>query len=341
MRQIKFGFKGALICFVLIAVLIVTTFFSFMPTKAYAMDSGSGVNELYEVTASSLNVRSFPNTNCKVLGSYQRGSKVTGEMLTSNWLKISYNGKTAYLSGDYLRLVKSSNTDKSSSATKDISSDVRYKTTSGLNVRKGPDTSYAKIGLLSCNQVINPVGITDNNWYKINYNGQMGYVCGDYVTTYTPILNSDGFTDDPADYIIVINSRNCTLNVYYQNSLWHEFSCATGKSSTPTPQGCFSVANKYVNPAWKNIAGGASNNPLGKRWMGLSVPGTGGGTYGIHGNSNEDSIGTHASAGCVRMHNDEVEELYPIIPIGTTVIIQDTDDDDITIAANYGFTLTR
>jgi len=52
--------------------------------------------------------------------------------------------------------------------------------------------------------------------------------------------------------------------------------------------------------------------------MGLDKP-----AYGIHGTIEPKSIGTQASEGCIRMLNEEVEELYSIVPVGTKVIIED------------------
>lgn len=89
---------------------------------------------------------------------------------------------------------------------------------------------------------------------------------------------------------------------------------AVGKPSTPTPLGLYKVVNKVVNP------GGM----LGTRWMGLNVPG---GNYGIHGNNNPSSIGTFVSHGCIRMYNNDVEEIFPLISIETPVIITDAGGD--------------
>jgi hypothetical protein len=58
--------------------------------------------------------------------------------------------------------------------------------------------------------------------------------------------------------------------------------------------------------------------PFGTRWMKLNVPWGG---YGIHGTDNPSSIGTAASHGCVRMYNEDVNELYDIVPLGTPVQI--------------------
>ena len=68
--------------------------------------------------------------------------------------------------------------------------------------------------------------------------------------------------------------------------------------------------------------------------MGLSIKG--GGTYGIHGNSNIDSIGTYASLGCIRMFNKDVEYLYDLIPMGTPVWIgNETILNDLGVLFNF------
>ncbi|MCQ2560053.1 MAG: L,D-transpeptidase, partial [Clostridia bacterium] len=66
---------------------------------------------------------------------------------------------------------------------------------------------------------------------------------------------------------------------------------------------------------------GDPNNPLGPRWLGIEYGG--GYLYGIHGTNDPSSIGTNASAGCVRMNNSDVIGLYDIIPYGTQVVIQE------------------
>lgn len=56
------------------------------------------------------------------------------------------------------------------------------------------------------------------------------------------------------------------------------------------------------------------HNPVGSRWMGLSIRG-----YGIHGTNEPNSIGKAASHGCIRMARADLEELYPQVAVGDTV----------------------
>ncbi|TCS92348.1 SH3 domain-containing protein [Hazenella coriacea] len=78
---------------------------------------------------------------------------------------------------------------------------------------------------------------------------------------------------------------------------------------------------KINKPGWKNIPGGDPRNPLGDKWLGITVNSDKGRTYGIHGTNNPSSIGSHASSGCIRMGKENLNELYSLIPEGTPVWI--------------------
>jgi lipoprotein-anchoring transpeptidase ErfK/SrfK len=125
------------------------------------------------------------------------------------------------------------------------------------------------------------------------------------------------------DLEIVIKLDKNQLTLYKNKKAIKTMNIATGKDSL-TPRGTFTVITKLVNPEYtpKKIPGGDPNNPLGTRWLGLDVPGTSGRTFGIHGTSNPDSIGKYVTKGCIRLHNEEIEKLFEIVPIGTKVIIE-------------------
>jgi len=120
---------------------------------------------------------------------------------------------------------------------------------------------------------------------------------------------------------IVIDKSTNQLQFYQDELLQRTFPVATGRTLALTPEGNFSVVIKLVNPYYSrlNIPGGSPNNPLGYRWLGLSVGG--GGIYGIHGTNNPSSIGTYASSGCIRMYNQDALWLYEHTPVGTPVKI--------------------
>jgi glucan-binding YG repeat protein len=140
--------------------------------------------------------------------------------------------------------------------------------------------------------------------------------------------------------LIIINKKTNTLAFYDSGKLVKTFSVATGRSRSLTPEGTFRIVTKIVNrPYYKlKIPGGDPRNPLGNRWLGLEARGTYGTTYAIHGNANENSIGTYASSGCVRMHNSEVRWLYSHVNKYTLVVITHSNSsfDSIAKANGYG-----
>jgi lipoprotein-anchoring transpeptidase ErfK/SrfK len=135
-------------------------------------------------------------------------------------------------------------------------------------------------------------------------------------------------TDEELGDTIIVRLGENRLYLYNGFSVARTYSVATGQSQYPTPQGHWEIVNKRVNPTWVNPAldtwGAGSpayippgpDNPLGTRALDLNAPG-----IRIHGTYDDDSIGTYASHGCIRMHIPDSEELFGLVDIGTPVII--------------------
>jgi lipoprotein-anchoring transpeptidase ErfK/SrfK len=111
-----------------------------------------------------------------------------------------------------------------------------------------------------------------------------------------------------SSYNITVNVVARRLTLFKDGKLFKTYSIAVGKPSTPTPKGNFRIINKAHNPG----------GPFGARWLGLSAPN---GDYGIHGTNNPSSIGKAVSNGCIRTYNNNIIELYNLVPVGTPVKI--------------------
>ena len=120
---------------------------------------------------------------------------------------------------------------------------------------------------------------------------------------------------------IIINIPSYTIEYYENNKLIKEYPVAIGKPSTPTPLGLFYIIDKEIDPSWYpperngDVVSSGPDNPLGYRWMGFE------GNYGIHGTNAPWSIGSAISNGCIRMHEENVEELFLQIEYNTPVYI--------------------
>ncbi|MDP6941491.1 MAG: L,D-transpeptidase [Planctomycetota bacterium] len=115
------------------------------------------------------------------------------------------------------------------------------------------------------------------------------------------------------------------LIIYAGESPIGIYEASFGKDGDATPLGEFTLEDFLKEPVfWKQgddpVPFGNPENPLGTRWMGFKeMP-----SYGIHGNTDAaDTIGSFESLGCIRMFNDEVEELFEILPRGGQITILD------------------
>jgi len=110
----------------------------------------------------------------------------------------------------------------------------------------------------------------------------------------------------------------------------HTFPVGLGRDDWRTPQGKFRISGKTVNPVWNipesireehirergdyrtSIPGGDPDNPLGKYRFELTLP-----MYRIHGTNIPWGVGMQVSHGCVRLYPEDIEHLFPLVPVGT------------------------
>lgn len=154
----------------------------------------------------------------------------------------------------------------------------------------------------------------------------------EYHTTIDQIRKLNGITGDlirvgqnlkisDSQFSIAVDRSENKLRLLENGQLLKVYPIATGTEGN-TPLGDFTIVNKLENPTWFNegkaYPPGAPENILGTRWLGFSKEG-----YGIHGTTEPDSIGKAVSHGCVRMFNEDVEEIYSMVPVGISVTIAD------------------
>jgi lipoprotein-anchoring transpeptidase ErfK/SrfK len=117
--------------------------------------------------------------------------------------------------------------------------------------------------------------------------------------------------------MIVVSLEDRKLALVEDGKVLKVFPVAVGKPTTPSPVGTFTIKNHVVNPTYSHdgrVIPAGPHNPVGTRWMGLSLHG-----YGIHGTNEPKSIGKAASHGCIRMAKADLEQLYPMVAVGDTV----------------------
>jgi lipoprotein-anchoring transpeptidase ErfK/SrfK len=123
---------------------------------------------------------------------------------------------------------------------------------------------------------------------------------------------------------LVIRLGARRVYVYEDDRVKTSFPVAVGRRGWETPTGNYRVLQMIQNPAWQNPFTGevippGRENPLGTRWIGFWTDGNN--YIGFHGTPNEETIGTSASHGCVRMFDRDVQKLFEMVAIGTPVSV--------------------
>jgi lipoprotein-anchoring transpeptidase ErfK/SrfK/predicted negative regulator of RcsB-dependent stress response len=134
------------------------------------------------------------------------------------------------------------------------------------------------------------------------------------------------------DFRIIVERQTCRIFLLDKDGIFKMYGTGLGKPGHETTLGSYKIGNKQKDPTWFKpgagpIPAGNPENELGTRWMPLVPDAPGLPTdLGIHGTIEPDSIGKYVSAGCPRMHNAEVEELYDLVVRSTPVTIVEVLD---------------
>ena len=126
---------------------------------------------------------------------------------------------------------------------------------------------------------------------------------------------------------VVVSISDCKLALIENERVVRVYAVAVGADESPTPLGTFTVVNRITNPTYYRrgtVIPAGPSNPLGTRWLGLSVKG-----FGIHGTDVPGSIGHRRSHGCIRMRNRDVEELFERLRPGDVVELRGETTPDI------------
>lgn len=162
----------------------------------------------YTVTADVLNVRSGAGTGHNVISKVKQGQVLQVIGQENGWFKVSVNGQTGYVSGDFVT------TGGNKGTTVQQGTGTYTVNVSSLNVRTGPSTSHTVLGSVNKGKTVQVVGEVQD-WFKINFNGGTGYVSKDFVTkggsavsneTQKPATNNNNTTTVQTGGSYVVNT---------------------------------------------------------------------------------------------------------------------------------------
>lgn len=157
----------------------------------------------YTVNASVLHVRAGSSTSHDIISRVYNGQSLNVIGEENGWFKINHNGKTGYVSGEFVsKNGKKTNNNVSTGGNNKVTADV-------LRVRTAPNTSSSVSGRVYEGQTLNVIG-QENGWVKINHNGQVGYVSGEFVSG---VSSNAGSSNNNTNNTVKPASGNYTVNV--------------------------------------------------------------------------------------------------------------------------------
>ncbi len=170
------------------ALAVLTAMFLCMTAAAAGIGTGT-------VTGSSLRMRSAASTSSSTMAYLNKGAQVDVLEQLDGWYKVEYNGRTGYLSSDYVQFAASA---KTRAAAQDLSGKTGVISGSNVNFRSQPSTSSGVIATLAENTEVSLVSV-DSGWCKAVYNGKEGYVSADYVSVDgLPLVDPQGIVTGDA-----------------------------------------------------------------------------------------------------------------------------------------------
>ena len=145
-----------------------------------------------------VNLRRGAGTNYGVIKVIGTGTTVTvTDASNSQWYKVKLSdGTEGYLFSEYLKVTSGDINSAKPSATPTptpapSNGTVQAKTTSDLNVRKGPGTSYGIIKVIDMNVTVTVTEATNSSWYKVKLSdGTEGYLAAQYLKITSGDINS-------------------------------------------------------------------------------------------------------------------------------------------------------
>ena len=176
--------------------------------------------------------------------------------------------------------------------------------------------------------------------YAIKPGDSLSSIASSFVCPVAFIMKANGISDpsrirpgqrlvfpDHPKFEVKVSKEENSLLLTLGGSFYKRYVVGTGRDAR-TPVGTFRIRDRIEHPEWwsesgKTIPYGDPENVLGTHWLALEATGdtprvSG---YGIHGTWDDTSLGKQSSAGCVRMSNRDVEELFTLLPRGTPVTI--------------------
>jgi uncharacterized protein YgiM (DUF1202 family) len=167
----------------------------------------------YVAATTSVNIRKGPGTEHARVGTISKNSQVLRIGVGDNgWSKVIYKGSIAYMNSKYIRSTEH-NPSKDVSGTKingvhfDLVNE-EVKTTTSVNIRKGPGTSYSRITTLKSDTTLIRIGVGENGWSRVLYKNNVVYISSKYIKAVKTSENKEPAQDVKTETVYATGNVN-------------------------------------------------------------------------------------------------------------------------------------
>lgn len=256
-------------------------------------------------TTTALNFRTAPTTESEVMSTLADNTELKVIAKTNNgWYLVSNNGNLGYVSMDYAEsMLQKLKSEYPTLDLEEVKVEKIVYANSNLNVRNGASIDCEKIGQMEQYESARVLKKYDD-WYLVLTNDyNFGFINKEY-------------TEDLTDTFVVVDKSEQRLFMYNDNELYFTTPVTTGKDTTPSDTGLFSIYSKETN----RYLTGDNYRSFVSYWM----PYNGG--EGLHDASWRSEFGTQSyktsgSHGCVNLPTSIADDIYENVSIGTKVLV--------------------
>jgi hypothetical protein len=191
-----------------------------------------------------------------------------------------------------------------------------------------------RVGEINLELLLSPYAQPETIWLEVQPGDTLGKIAARADTTIELLKAMNRMTGNQVrlgrkmkvlyePFAVEIDKSDNVLVLTLGGQFFKRYQVSTGAKAN-TPVGDFVLTDRIVHPDWwhpetkESIPYGAPGHRIGTHWLGWDVKG-----FGIHGTDEPEKIGQGVSLGCVRMRNEEVEELYMLLPSGTKIQVRD------------------
>lgn len=257
------------------------------------------------LTTTDLNLRPTPSTDKARIDYLPTNTELQVLAEVDNgWLLVKHNGIIGYVNGDYTEsLLEKAKRQYPNLNLEELDVQKVVYSNGEVNIRNGNSTDYDKIGELERYESIRVLKEYDDWYFILTNDYNFGFVNKDY-------------TRDLEGIFVIVDKSEQKLYLYNNDELYYVTPVTTGKDSTPSDTGYFSIYSKETN----RYLTGDDYRVLVNYWM----PYNGG--EGLHDASWRSVFGTESyhtggSHGCVNIPSEITDEIYNNVSVGTKVLV--------------------